>query len=358
MTVDEARDAARTMLASIRLGRNPADERRQARDQSTLAEFAERYLSEEATAKLKPQTLANYRTYLHRHALPVLGSRKIDAIEAIDIFRLHRKIGQEKPVVANRVVECLASVFRYAAICGLVPKNFNPTADVGAFRERPRDRYLTEAELGRLGKALQKAETVGLDWRPVLTKSSKHVPKSNQRTVLSPHVTAAVRLLLFTGWRLREVLHLQWEGIDFGRGVALHLDTKTGRRYAILSAPALAVLSELSRIGPYVIPGDKAGKPRSDLNRPWRAIRAEAELDGVRLHDLRHTHGAFGAGLGLGLPIIGKLLGHSQAQSTLRYSHLADDPLRRASNRVGETIAAALAGTESEVFNLRNNRAK
>ncbi len=99
----------------------------------------------------------------------------------------------------------------------------------------------------------------------------------------------------------------------------------------ILNAPALAILNGLERIGPYVVPGDDPEKPRPDLKRPWDAITKRAGLDGVRLHDLRHTYASFGAGGGLGLPIIGRLLGHTQAATTARYAHLDNDPLRRAS---------------------------
>ncbi len=114
----------------------------------------------------------------------------------------------------------------------------------------------------------------------------------------------------------------------------------------MLNAPAMAVLAGLTRVGSYVIAGETAGtqeeKPRADLKRPWSMVSRRAGLQGVRLHDLRHNFAAFGAGGGMGLPIIGKLLGHSQPQTTARYAHLDADPLRRASNSIGATIAAAM----------------
>jgi integrase len=102
--------------------------------------------------------------------------------------------------------------------------------------------------------------------------------------------------------------------------------------------------SWLDRIGAYVVPGDDPEKPRADLKRPWEAVARRAGLDGVRLHDLRHTYASFGAGGGLGLPIIGKVFGHTQASTTLRYARLDADPLRRASEATGGRIAAALDG--------------
>jgi len=144
--------------------------------------------------------------------------------------------------------------------------------------------------------------------------------------------------------RLREILHLKWEQVDLERGLLFLADSKTGKKTVILNAPALAVLTGLDRLGSYVVPGDDPEKPRADLKRPWEAVAKRAGLSRVRLHDLRHTYASFGAGGGLGLPIIGKLLGHTQASTTQRYAHLDADPLRRASETIGGRIAAALEG--------------
>jgi integrase len=128
-------------------------------------------------------------------------------------------------------------------------------------------------------------------------------------------------------------------------------DSKTGKKAIVLNAPALDVLANLPRVGAYVIAGQAAGTeeehPRADLKRPWQAVAKRAGLDGVRIHDLRHTHASVGAGAGLGLPIIGKLLGHTQASTTARYAHLDADPLRRASERIGSQIAAGMGGQKS-----------
>ena len=184
-------------------------------------------------------------------------------------------------------------------------------------------------------------------WQVDATKpTAKHAPKENGRTVIGQHAAAAIRLLILTGARLREILHLRWEHVDLERGLLFLPDSKTGKKAIVLNAPAMAVLAGLPRIGAYVVAGQAAGtdseKPRADLNKPWRAIRKRAGLDGVRIHDLRHTHASIGAGAGLGLPIIGKLLGHTKASTTQRYAHLDNDPLRRASENIGGRIAAAM----------------
>jgi integrase len=327
----------------------------------TFSAFGERYLAEEAAVKLKPRTAANYRIYLRKHAAPVLGSLKLDVITTAEVARLHRKIGRERPMTANRVVEFIGSVYRYAVTCGLVPRGTNPAKGVQAFREKRRERFLSAEELQRLGEALREAETVGIPWTVNETKpTAKHLAKAeNRQTILSPHAVAAIRLLLFTGCRLREILHLRWSEVDFDRGLLQLPDSKTGARAVVLNAPALAVLGGLPRTGPYVIMGDDPERPRADLNRPWRAVAHRARLNDVRLHDLRHSFASYGAGGGLGLPIIGKLLGHNQASTTQRYAHLDADPLRRASDLIAGRIAAALEGNgKAEVVALPAGRPK
>jgi integrase len=152
--------------------------------------------------------------------------------------------------------------------------------------------------------------------------------------------------LILTGARLREILHAQWPYVDFERGILFLQDSKTGKKPVYLSAAALAILAALPRVGgnPHVIAGAKDGAPRSDLKKPWAAVKRAAGLEDVRLHDLRHSFASIGAGASMGLPIIGKLLGHTQAATTARYAHLDADPMRRAVNTIGATITAAMEG--------------
>jgi integrase len=362
LTPDQARDAAKNVLAAVALGDDPTAARSRAREMASFRDFAERYLAEEAAAKLKPKTVVNYRIYLRKHAAPQIGSLKLDKITPADIAKLHRRIGQTTPMTANRVAECIGSVYRYAVTCGLVPRGHNPAAHIEAFREQRRERFLSSAELASLGDAICEAETVGVPWEVDETKrNAKHVPKKARHTNIGSHAAAALRLLILTGARLREILDLKWEYVDVERGLLLLPDSKTGRKAIVLNAPALAVLAELPRHGPYVIVSENPKKPRHDLNRPWKLVSRRAGLAGVRIHDLRHTHASIGAGGGLRLPIIGKLLGHSQPSTTARYAHLDNDPLRRASEQIGRRITAAMGenaaqASGAEVVDIRKRK--
>lgn len=347
LTPDEARAQARKMLGAVANGADPAAQRAAEKRASTLTEVAEQFLTKHVAAKRAENTEASYRDLLERLVLPELGKRKAEKITSAEIHRLHSKLG-DHPYQANRALRIMSSLFTYAGKAHLVPAGFNPCRGIEKFHEEGRERYLSGEELARLGEALREGETVGLPYAVDDTKpTAKHARKEeSRRTVLGPHAAAAIRLLILTGARLREILHLKWDQIDFQRGLLLLPKSKTGKKTIILNAPALSVLSGLPRVGTYVIAGMSAGhedeRPRSDLKKPWRAVSRRAGLEYVRIHDLRHTHASIGAGAGLGLPIIGNLLGHTQAATTARYAHLDNDPLRKASNHIANEIAAAM----------------
>jgi integrase len=315
-------------------------------------------MSEHVEPKRKRGTVAFYRHLLDKIIKPELGAMKADKVTRAQVARLHGKL-KATPFQANRVLAVIGSMYAFGGRSGIVAEGMNPSRRIDQFKEHRRERFLTGAELVRLGAAIREAEIRGLPWRVDQAKpTAKHLPKAKNRfTKIGPFAAAAIRLLLFTGCRLREILHLKWEQVDLERGLLFIVDSKTGRKTVILNPPAIAVLTGLDRLGPYVVPGDDMEKPRADLKRPWDAITTRAGLDGVRLHDLRHTYASFGAGGGFGLPIIGKLLGHTQASTTQRYAHLDADPLRRASETIGGRIAAALDGKPAgPVVQLKGGR--
>jgi integrase len=308
-----------------------------------VAQLIETFLAEHVRAKRKASTIQGYERVLKGRFRAEYGARPAAKLTRADIAKLHIKLAVT-PSAANYTLAAIGSMFGFAQRRGLVPEGTNPATKIEKYAEKGRERFLTLEEIGRLGDAIREAETVGLAWRSDKPMRWKGRKPENRKSVFDPYATAALRLLLLTGCRLREVLHLKWEHVDFERGIAFLPDSKTGRKPVVLNSAALAQLAALPRLGPYVVPGADPNQPRHDLKRVWAAVSARAGLSGVRLHDLRHTHASIGVGSGMGLPIVGRLLGHSQPATTARYAHLDSDPLRRASDRIGSTIAAALEG--------------
>jgi integrase len=361
LTPDTARTLAQKALGSVAHGKDPARDRAQAREGLTVRELVDTFLADHAGSKLKPATEKRYRDLLQHWVVPDVGSEKADALTRNAIARLHSRM-KRRPVSANRMLGAVGSMYGFAQRRGLVPEGFNPASRIEKYKERRRERFLTTDELARIGAALREAETNGIPWEvDEAQPNAKHIPKQKRRTVFGELATAAVRLLLFTGCRLREILDLKWEYVDIERGLLLLPDTKTGQRTVILNKPALLVLASLPRIGAYAVPGDAPDRPRHDLKKVWNAVSRRAGLTGVRLHDLRHTYASFGAGSGLGLPIIGKLVGHTQAVTTERYAHLGSDPLRRASESIAGTISAAMgepSSSPAKMIPLTGKRAR
>lgn len=353
MQLEFARNAAKDMLANIRLGADPIAERQAVRRAETVNELIEEYMEGHVRAKLKPRTVESYEGYAKNYIGPEWGTRKAGSIVRLDMTRLHKKIGKGlgKPGAANRLTAFVSGAFRWASLNGLLPETYpNPARSIKKFDGVKRERFLGAEEFGRLGDALRLAETAGIPWAPDPTKKIKHAKKEeNRRVVLDPYAVAAIRLLMLTGCRLREILHLKWSNVNFERGVLILADSKTGAKTVVLPASALAILKKLDRVGVYVIAGESAGakdeRPRADLQRPWARIIDHAGLTGLRIHDLRHSFASVAVAGGLNLPVVGKLLGHANVSTTHRYAHLADDPVRAAANVIAGTIMAQLEGS-------------
>jgi integrase len=348
LTPDEARSAAKRLLGAVEQGVDPIAAKRAERSVPTFSEIASSFLESHVRTKRKARTGEGYEILLRRHILPAMGGMRITDVSRVHVSRLHASISSAAPGAANRAVSLISAIWNWAARRDEASFDKNPAQGVERNREQGKERYLTAAELGRLGDALRLAETEGLPWEPDKTKpKAKHAPKpDNRRTLADPFAVAAIRLLIMTGARLREILHAEWRDLDRERGM-IHLpDSKTGRKPIYLSAAALTVLTDLPRLAgnPFIIPGAKKASPRADLKNPWAAVCAHAGLEGVRIHDLRHSFASIGAGSGMGLPLLGRLLGHRQPVTTQKYAHLDADPLRKAVNSIGATIDAAMKG--------------
>jgi integrase len=357
ITPAQARARAKAILAAVTQGNDPAADKADERESLTVSELADRFLT--GKPRLKYRTVEFYRDIIDRLLRPAFGASKANKLSRETVVRFHQRLAST-PFQANRMLAAVSSIYSFGEDAALVPAGTNPAPNIDRYKEESRERYLTSEELVRLGGAIRDAETVGLPWRVEETRSShKHLPKANNRlTRLDAHAAAALRLLLFTGCRLREILDLRWEDVDFERGLLFLPTSKTSRKTIVLNAPALEVLGKLERRGSYVVAGSDTEKPRADLKRPWRMIANHAGLTSVRLHDLRHTYASVGAGGGLGLPIIGKLLGHKHSSTTSRYAHLDNDPLRRATESIGGKIAAAMGDISAkggEVISLKQS---
>ena len=358
LTPDEARREAKKLLGAIENGADPIAQRQASRAVPTFAECADAFMNQHGEAKLKPRTVAGYGALFRSHIGPAIGAMRITDIRRADVSKLHHSL-LNTPGAANRTIAAISAIWNWTAgerdDLTLPP---NPCKGIKRNPEEGRERFLSGEELARLGNALAEAERTGLPCDIDDTKpTAKHAPKpENRRRKIDPFAIAAIRLLILTGARLNEIMTAKWDYIDFERGLMNLPTSKTGKKSIFLSAAALEVLSNLPRVegNQYVLPGegkkdvstDKGGNriaaPRADLKRPWAAVTDAAGLQGLRIHDLQHSFASIGAGASLGLPIIGKLLGHSQPATTARYAHLDADPMRRAVETIGNTISAAM----------------
>ena len=326
ITSEQARTEAKRLLGEVAAGRDPAEERDRKRTDASFGVLLEQFLTEHADAKLKLSSAIEYRRIAKLYVLPALRHRQIMDVTRPDIARLHHAMSG-KPYQANRMLALLRKFFNWSEKNGHRPDGSNPCQHIDKFKEEKRERFLSDAELARLGEALAAAETA--------------------RTA-SPWVIAAIRLLMLTGARLSEILSLRWDHVDFERGSIRLPESKTGPKTIQLNAPALQVLVEVPRFegNPYVVCGQRQGAHLVNLQKPWRRIRKAAGLEDVRIHDLRHSFASVAVAGGMSLPLIGALLGHSQPATTARYAHLSQDPLKAASRKVGKRIADAMNPTQ------------
>ena len=320
ITANQARRRAAAAIARIKAGENPGLSPAPRRESPTVAEVALRFLREHVEVRCKPATVVHYRTAIDRHIVPALGGVQIGALTPKQVADLHYGL-RERPYTANHAVDTLSQLIRQAAAWGLVPEGANPRRQVQRYREGRRERFLTDVEFRRLGRVLDEMEAAGE--APV-------------------HAIAGIRLLMLTGCRRNEVLTLRWEDVDLGAGELRLRDTKTGPRVVSLSPAAAEVLAAVPRVAgnPWVIAGHRPGARLSSLYNHWHRIRARADLEDVRLHDLRHSFASRALALGESLPAIARLLGHSQLRATARYAHLGGDAGKEAAARVAAVIGA------------------
>jgi integrase len=359
LTPDQARDKAKGLLGDIAMkGANPAEDRRAKRETLTFHQFESIYIEQAKTVgnpgrreRRPKKTWGEDKRRIKKYIRPAFGGRTLSSITKTDVVRLHKKIGKDAPVEANRVLALLSVMFTSAIEAGHLPETFaNPTHGVTPFAEKDRDRWVQPHELPALWNAIQ-AES-------------------------NPYIRAFFVLALLLGTRRSELLKARWENVDLERGIIRLPNTKAGNDHDLPLPPqAVAILKDLPRMlgNPHVFPSPlptECGKPMRDVKRQWKRIRETASIDlwtaanpkraaelqakagdnaeqrralilgdmhatgakpfDIRLHDLRRTVGSWLALSGNSLQLIGKVLNHADVSTTQIYARLHQDATRAA----------------------------
>lgn len=334
--LDMARREARSLIANADLGRDVAQERKEAREvkpdsNPLFVDFSERWLTEVVERRNRASTLELRRLLVKNHITPHLGKKRLTEIGRKDIEDMHHAVSQRFPVAANRAVSTCSAIFATAIRWGLL--EHNPALGTHRNTEEGRERYLTPDELARV--------STELDTTPAQDSAD------------------LVRLLLLTGARFGEVAAMRWEQLDLEGGVWTKpaATTKQNKTHRVpLSAAALSVLNKrrttadnstspikrhttnraAQKDSPWVFPGDGENGHMTTIRSFWAAICKRADIKGARVHDLRHTFASLLVSAGESLPVVGALLGHTQARTTSRYAHLMDDSLRSATEKIAQ----------------------
>lgn len=313
---EAAREIAKRWLVEVAQGKDPSGTRKMDRASPSVHDLCQRYLTEHAETRKKASSIKNDRRIIDVHILPAIGARKVPSVTRADVAALHHAL-RRTPYEANRMLALLSKMFGLAERWNLRPDGSNPAKNIDRYREPKRERYLTGEEIGRLWRVLE---------------------SDDAKAAVSREAIAAIELLMLTGRRLNEVLGLQWAWVDLSAKLLRLPDTKNGSLTVALNDAACQLLGGLKDAageGRYVIPGAIPGRALVNLQKPWSKVRAMAGLGDVRIHDLRHTFASIGAGMGMSLPMLGRLLGHSQAATTSRYAHLAQSPVQAAADEIG-----------------------
>lgn len=341
ITLHQARETASIKNAEVALGEDPSRDQQTARKGDTVDDACDLFL-EEHVSTLKPTSRAQYTAYVDKYIRPKLGKKKVVEVTEHDISLMLHGIGKTKPTTANRVRAVMSKLF---SMCEsrwkTIPRGTNPVTDIEKYEEKKRHRDMSNEELSALAEALD-----------VVSEETDR-----------PRCLDVIRLLLFTGCRRGEIMHLRWSEVDLNNARLSLVDSKTGPKTVYLNSAAVAILTGIKNSlrvevgnlkGPvfpaYIQPvdGETRPMPEWELREVWMRVREVAELEAdadtkaFRLHDLRHTFATLGAGEGLSLPQIGKLLGHKHASTTERYADLVDGPNRRAVEQVGQRITEGM----------------
>jgi len=337
-TPDTARQESLRLRGKIADGIDPQRIRLDQREAVTVAELCDLYISE-GLMTAKESSITSAEADIENHIKFLIGNRRATTIEREDLESMMRDIAAGKTAriitrgyrrvayirggkgAANSSLAVLSAALGFGI--NRKVRTDNPALGIRKYPERKIERFLSPAELARLGEALSAASALGVE---------------------SPYAIAALRLLILTGCRKNEILTLKRTYVDSYHRCLRLPDSKTGAKVVHLGAPAMKVIRDIREVAgnPWLLPGRKDGTHVTDLQACWERIRKTAGLEDVRIHDLRHSFASTGAASGDSLLIIGALLGHRSAKTTERYTHLADHPLKAAADRISDEIAQHL----------------
>lgn len=322
ITADQAREEAKKLLGDVAKGKDPSQDFQQAKLKPIFEELASRYLEVYAKSEKKPKSFREDKKMLNNIILKRLGNKKVEEIATYDIQQLHHEL-RETSYMANRVRALLHKMFNLAIQWNWTTTN--PASAIKKYQEYKRNRWLNDEELQRLYDVLD--------------------------CYHNQSVANAIRLLILTGARKNEVLSATWDQFDLNKGVwtkPAHSTKQKKMEHLPLATQAISLLKKMvaTAASPYLFPGKIPGKPLQDPKKAWETIRKQAGFPEVRIHDIRHTHASHLVSSGLSLSIVGKLLGHTQASTTQRYAHLADEPLRQAAELFGNKVAKLTSKVE------------
>ncbi|MDH0373508.1 site-specific integrase [Comamonas aquatica] len=327
LTVDEARTKAIEHNGKVALGSNPADKKRQQRAEITFGEMFQLYYEQHSKPhkKTHKEDLAKFHRYLSDRKYGInLAKRRLSEISLGEIKVVFNKISEEHPITANRVLALISSVFSEAVRAELFV-GLNPCRGVRRNKENKRSRFLTREELPNLFSALEECK--------------------------NPVARDYIKMSLITGARRSNVLAMRWDQINFVRNEWLIPDTKNGEPQTIPLLPQALEVLKTRRSDPtaisseFVFPGTGAKGHLVEPKRAWSTIRKRAGIEDVRLHDLRRTFGAWMAGSGANLSVIGKSLNHKSLDTTKTYDRLWIDPVREAMEKAVGSIFTAAGST-------------
>lgn len=333
MTVEQARQIVKQKLAQIAMGGDPAQEVKEGKNAPLFHEVIEMFLQEHVDAKLKSATQHQYRTLAQNHLIPAFKKMKMADITYRHVAKLHHDL-QNTPYLANRCAAVLSKFFDWCEKTGYRDRGTNPVRGLEKYREEKRLKFMESSELEAIGEGIAKLE---------------------KQDAIDPTIAAALKVMLLTGARCSEILTLKWEYFNESKEKVLLPNSKTGAKVLPIPPTAWEVISALPRVNEYCFPGRWGRGHIINVKDTWKRICKAGAISGWRIHDLRHAFASYAANSGKSLPIIGKILGHSQASTTSRYAHLAENPVAQAAAETAAGLAQELNLGMSKIKQLHTN---